>query len=177
MTHALCAADAGWPERQGGCSCSCAGRAAPRVVWCGSGVTLPDSVRGAGQLKALPATAEVMEQMFALWRAMAVLGDVEGASTFDDRLVGVFKAGCADVLRDFEAMRSIDQLRNPHAGGSTAVASSPQQPHVTTVTSLLAYGAQVVSRVLEERVPHAAKVGTRLGPQWLPLLPLLQRVA
>ena len=43
-------------------------------------------------MKALPATAEVMEQMFALWRAMAVLGDVEGASTFDDRLVGVFKA-------------------------------------------------------------------------------------
>ena len=39
MTHALCAADAGWPERQGGCSCPCAGReVGQRHVWCGAAV-------------------------------------------------------------------------------------------------------------------------------------------
>jgi len=109
------------------------------------------------QLRALPVNATVMETMFELWRAMAVLGDVEGASGFNERLVAVFSAGCDDVLREFEATRSIEELRTSHTSPSQAVDGS-QQPHVAAVTSLLAYGAQVVTRVLQERVPFAAKV-------------------
>ena len=109
------------------------------------------------QLKTVPVQAEAMDRMFSLWRALAVLGDVGGAAEFDRRLVKVFEAGCLEVLREFEAQRSIDQLRHSHSG-SRAVTASSQQPHVTAVTSLLSYGAQVVVRVLEERVPHAAKV-------------------